>query len=238
MNFTQMHERLRTELLRRIHRGSLTVSHLAKQTGFGRSHVSNFLHARGHLSLQALDRILAAQHLTAEDLIRFSAQYQHRTHSTARAAAPSAVPLVSHATALYEPFIRAGAVQTMLQLPPGALSSAHPRVVASRRAWQRFVAVRIDRSSADAMQPLLYEGAIAVIDRHYNSVRPHASDRPNVYAVRDESHLVLRYAEYISARLVLRPLNIQSALTLIEVDPDVSPGEYIAGRVALILNEV
>ena len=69
MNFTQMHERLRLELLRRIQRGTLSVSLLARQTGFGQAHLSNFLHSRRQLSLEAMDRILAAQHLTVADLL-------------------------------------------------------------------------------------------------------------------------------------------------------------------------
>ena len=69
MNFTQMHERLRLELLRRIQRGTVSVSLLARQTGFGQAHLSNFLHSRRQLSLEAMDRILAAQHLTAADLL-------------------------------------------------------------------------------------------------------------------------------------------------------------------------
>ena len=69
MNFTQMHERLRLELLRRIQRGTLSVSLLARQTGFGQSHISNFLNSRRQLSLEAIDRLLAAQHLTAIDLL-------------------------------------------------------------------------------------------------------------------------------------------------------------------------
>ena len=69
MNFTQMHERLRMELLRRIQRGTLSVSLLARQTGFGQAHLSNFLHSRRQLSLEAMDLILAAQHLAASDLL-------------------------------------------------------------------------------------------------------------------------------------------------------------------------
>ena len=65
MNFTQMHERLRLELLRRIQRGTLSVSLLARQTGFGQPHLSNFLHSRRQLSLEGMDRLLAAQHLAA-----------------------------------------------------------------------------------------------------------------------------------------------------------------------------
>src|ERR1019366_10591889 len=69
MNFTQMHERLRLELLRRIQRGTLSVSLLARQTGFGQSHLSNFLNTRRKLSLDAMDRILTAQHMAAADLL-------------------------------------------------------------------------------------------------------------------------------------------------------------------------
>ncbi len=57
MNFTQMHERLRLELLRRMQRGSLSVSLLARETGFGQPHLSNFLRGRRRLSLEAMDRI-------------------------------------------------------------------------------------------------------------------------------------------------------------------------------------
>jgi hypothetical protein len=35
MTFSQMNERLRVELLRRIQRGTLSVSLLSRQTGFG-----------------------------------------------------------------------------------------------------------------------------------------------------------------------------------------------------------
>ena len=69
MNFTQMHERLRLELLRRIQRGTLSISLLARQTGFGQSHISNFLRCKRQLSLEALDRVLASQHIKAWDLL-------------------------------------------------------------------------------------------------------------------------------------------------------------------------
>src|ERR1700690_1978487 len=69
MNFTQLHEHLRLELLRRIQRGSLSVSLLARETGFGQSHLSNFLHKKRQLSLAAMDRILDAQHMAAGDLL-------------------------------------------------------------------------------------------------------------------------------------------------------------------------
>ena len=234
MNFTQMHERLRLELLRRIQRGTLSVSLLARQTGFGQAHLSNFLHGRRQLSLEAMDRILAAQHLTAADLL-----------PALNTPAPSSadgdsdlVPVVSHPAALFEPFIRPSAVQFLLHLPAGSLQSVRARAPQTRRAWQRFVAVRIASADAMAMEPLVQAEALAVIDRHYNSLLPYRPNRPSLYAVRHGAHLRLRYVDFLYNRLVLRPLNIAFPVDLIELDPGESPGDLLAGRVILILNEL
>jgi len=233
MNFTQMHERLRLELLRRMQRGTLSVSLLARQTGFGQSHLSNFLHSRRQLSLDALDRILAAQHMAAGDLL--PAAYQRGAVHTDEDG--SAVPVVSHASALFEPFIRPSAAQSLLRLPAGLLQSFSARVSNPRRAWQRFVAVRIGAADALPMEPLLLPEALALIDRHYNSLMPNRPNRPNLYAVRHGAHLTLRYVDFAANRLVLRPHNIAFPVDLIEVDPGEPPSELIAGRIALILNE-
>jgi len=233
MNFTQMHERLRLELLRRIQRGTVSVSLLARQTGFGQSHLSNFLHSRRQLSLEALDRILAAQHMGAGDLL--PANFQGL--ALPADGESSAVPVVSHAVALFEPHIRPSATQSMLHLPAGLLQTLRARASNSRRAWQRFVAVRIPGADALAMEPLILPEAITLIDRHYNSLIPYRPNRPNLYAVRHGAHLTLRYVDFVASRLVLRPHNIAFPVDLLEVDSGEPPSELLAGRVALILNE-
>ncbi len=234
MNLTQMHERLRLELLRRIQRGTLSVSLLARQTGFGQGHLSNFLHSRRQLSLEAMDRILAAQHLTAADLLPAAGLIGDLPAGLER----SSVPIVSHAVALFEPHIRPSAAQGMLHLPVGALHTMRARVSGPRRAWQRFVAVRIPAADALAMEPLVLPEALALLDRHYNSLTPYRPNRPNLYAVRHGSHLTLRYVDFLMNRLVLRPLNIAFPVDLIEMDPGESPTELLVGRVTLILNEL
>ncbi len=233
MNFTQMHERLRLELLRRIQRGTVSVSLLARQTGFGQSHLSNFLHNRRQLSLEAMDRILAAQHMAAGDLL--PASYQQE--ALPADGESSTVPIVSHAAALFEPFIRPSTAQSMLHLPAGLLQTIRARVSNQRRAWQRFVAVRVPAADAAAMEPLVLADALTLIDRHYNSLMPYRPNRPNLYAVRHGSHLTLRYVDFVSNRLVLRPHNIAYPVDLIEIDSGDPPSELIAGRIALILNE-
>jgi len=233
MNFTQMHERLRLELLRRIQRGTLSVSLLARQTGFGQPHLSNFLRRRRQLSLEALDRILAAQSLTAGDLM--PASYLGRASPGGDEACD--IPVVSHATALFEPFVRPSAVHLTLHLPAEALASMRSRTSNPRRAWQCFVAVRIVKADAEAMEPLVLPEAIVLVDRHYNSLMPYRRDRPNLYAVRHGAHLILRYVDWLSNRLVLRPHNLAFPVDLMEMEPGESPNDCIAGRVALILNQ-
>lgn len=233
MNFTQMHERLRLELLRRIQRGTLSVSLLARQTGFGQAHLSNFLHSRRQLSLEAMDRILTAQHMTAGDLVAFGRQPAEPPAGENTAS----VPIVSHAVALFEPYIRPAATQAMLHLPEGLLASLRPRASNTRKTWERFVAVRIPAADALPMEPLVLPEAIALIDRHYNALAPYRPNRANLYAVRNGAHLTLRYVNFLASRLILRPHNIVFPVELIEVAPEESPGDLLTGRVALILNE-
>jgi len=233
MNFTRMHERLRLELLRRIDRGTLSVSLLSRQTGFGQPHISNFLRKRRMLSLEAMDTILAAQRLTAADLLpaleRSALQPPREEFGQ--------VPLVSHAVALFEPVIRPSAVQAALHFPVQTLASIHPRASSARRAWQRFVAVRIPAQEAIAMDPLILPDAIALIDRHYTSFVAYRPARPNIYAVRHQAHLAVRYIQFSANRLVLRPHSAAFPVELIEVAPGETPADLVVGRVALILNE-
>jgi transcriptional regulator with XRE-family HTH domain len=232
MNFRQMHERLRQELLRRIERGSVSVSLLARQTGLGQSHLSNFLRSRRQLSLDALDRVLAAQRLTAGDLLP--------THDHAETSPGgkdfASVPIVSHAVALFEPVIRPSAVHSTLPVPAHMLQSFRARSSSSRRAWQRFVAVRISSGDALAMEPLALADGIALLDRQYTSLMPYRPNKANLYAVRHGAHLTLRYVDFLANRLVLRPHNINFPVDLVEVGPGESPNDLITGRVALILN--
>jgi hypothetical protein len=234
MNFTQMHERLRLELLRRIQRGTLSVSLLARQTGFGQPHLSNFLHSRRQLSHEAVDRVLASQHLTAADLLPAI----HHSGDSPTDMESTSVPIVSHAVALFEPYIRPSAVHSMFRLPAGVLQSLHTRVSNPRRAWQRFVAVRIPSADALAMDPLVLPEATVLIDRHYDSLVAYRPSRPNVYAVRHGSHLTLRYVEFLSNRLVLRPHNIAFPVDLIHLELGEAPGDLLAGRIALIVTEL
>jgi hypothetical protein len=232
MNFTQMHERLRLELLRRIQRGTLSVSLLARQTGFGQSHMSNFLRSRRQLSLEALDRVLSAQHITAWDLLPLD--YRRTTGDVEES---DGVPMVSHAAALFEPLIRVASVRSVLRVPAGWLEAVRARPSIRRRMWRRFVAVSISHGDALAMDPLVQADGIAVLDRHYTSLVDYRPNRTNIYAVRNGNRLALRYVDFLANRLVLRPHNLAFPVDLLEIAPGEAPADLIAGRVALLMNE-
>jgi hypothetical protein len=181
-----------------------------------------------------MDRILAAQHLTVSDLLP-SVQ---RPEPLSGSDGVCAVPVVSQAVALFEPVIRPTVIQSLLHLPAAALESVHSRASGARRAWERFVAVRVAAADAPPMEPLVLPEAIALIDRHYNSLLPYRLNRVNLCAVRQGSRMTFRYVDFIASRLVLRPHNLAFPVSVIEVDPGESPNELLAGRVALILNEL
>jgi len=232
MNFTQMQERLRQELLRRIQRGTLSASLLSRQSGFALPHVSNFLHRKRQMSLEALDRVLQSQHLTVSDLLPSAAQF-----AVLGPMEEAAIPVVSHATAIFEPYVRAGAVQSFVHPPAGLLQSLKSRVSGSRRAWQRFVAVRVRAADVTAMEPLLLADSTVLLDRHYTSHVSYRANRPNLYAVRQGTFLSVRYVEFVAGLMILRPHNVSAPLEVANVEPGGTQNDLLAGRVALILNE-
>src|ERR1700745_2891643 len=114
MNFTQLQERLRLELLRRIDRGSVNGALLARQTGFQPSHISNFLRRRRTLSLDALDRLLAAQILTVEDLLAAEEMPSPRAPGSLT---HSIIPVVTPSAAIHDPVPPSSATIDLVQLP-------------------------------------------------------------------------------------------------------------------------
>jgi hypothetical protein len=235
MNFQDLHELLRLELLRRIEHGTLTGTALARQVDFRQGHVSNFLNRKRSLSLSGLDRVLAAQNLSLDELMPLEL--------SASAVPPSgsdlteSIPLVYASTAMNEAAVRPSSVIETIPVAGSQLQDARARPSPRMAHWQRFVAVRADEEQAAAMEPILTPGAIVVLDRHYNSLAPHRSQQRTLYAVRDGTGLVLRYVEFDQGRLILRPLSPASPVRLLAVGPHESPADYIIARVCLVITE-
>lgn len=238
MNASQLHERLRLEISRRIDRGLLTGTLLARQTGLRSSHISNFLHRKRKLSLASIDRVLAAQMLSVEDLLPPEFSRRPATVSNPRDDRADSVPLVSQTTAAHSPGVTPQATIEVIQLPAGVLDQLRPRRAIIRRDWQRFLAVRVAPAQAPPMMPVLVPHAIAVLDRHYNSLALYQPPQPNLYAVSIGTTLSFRYVSFDADRLILRPHALDHPVELLPLGPDESPSDPIVGRVCICISEI
>jgi len=230
MNLTQMQSRLRLELMRRIQRGSLSLSLLSRKTGLGSSHLSNFLHHKRGLSFAAVDRILMALPMAATDLLPSPGRLLPNEPI-------GLVPVVSHETAMHELIVRRSTVVRLLHLPEELLDDRRARCRPARKAWLRFVAIRAGAADVAAMSPLILPDALIVLDRHYTALAQYRPDRPNLYAIRHDAHLTVRYVDFQASRLVLRPHNRDASVELVELIGEEAPGDHIAGRVIAIFNQ-
>ena len=234
MNFQDLHESVRAELQRRVEAGLITATSLARQSGFQQAHISNFLNRRRALSLEGLDRVLAAQNLSVDQLmpvdIAGSAEpVREATHP---------VPVVSASTAMEEAEVRPAAVIETLYVPAATLAESRARPSGRRAHWQRFVAIRANAQQAAAMEPVLLPGSVVMLDRHYNSVAPYRGQQRTLFAVRSGAGLALRYVELDGGSLVLRPLSVEYPVQVIAVRRAESAADYVVGRVVLALNEL
>jgi transcriptional regulator with XRE-family HTH domain len=249
MNFQDLHERLRQELVRRIERGELTGTRLAGLTGFRQAHISNFLNRKRALSLDGLDRVLAALGLTVDqilplEMLAAAEPELERTGVAVRMAGIALleervemVPVVASSVAADEGQIGAASVIEMVPVSAARLADHRARPSPRSAGWRRFVAIRPDAQQAAAMEPVLAPGSIAVIDRHYNSLAPYRTHQPTLYAVRHGAGMVLRYVELEDRCLVLRPASLSCPVQLVALGPEEMPTEFVVGRVCLVLRE-
>jgi hypothetical protein len=91
-------------------------------------------------------------------------------------------------------------------------------------------------AGARGMEPEVRPGALLVLDRHYTSLSAYQEGQATLYAIRDGAGLVARYAEYAASRLVLRPLQMSLAVTVIAVGSREAARELVVGRVVVVRN--
>jgi hypothetical protein len=235
MNFTQVHERLRLEIMRRIDRGVLTGTLLARQSGLQPSHISNFLHRRRKLSLSSVDRVLAAQQLSFEDLLPPGSLSSSGTQVSNHHA--GIVPLVSQTTAIHTATVNARDTLDVIQLPAGILDQLRPGRSKVRREWQRFLAIRVTAAQAEPMAPILIPHAIIVLDRHYKSFTSYRPPRSSLYAIQEDNAMIFRYISFDAGRMIFRPYDVRYPLSLLELASHESLSNLIVGRICLIISE-
>jgi plasmid maintenance system antidote protein VapI len=235
MNFQHLHELLRLELLHRIEQGSLTGTKLAQQAGFQQAHISNFLNKKRALSLEGLDRVLAAQDLTVDQLLPIDL---NAASGVAAGDPMETVPVVSPSAAMESPYVTAASVIETIQVSASRLQGNRARPLAKRAHWQRFLAIRADAQQAAAMEPMLGAGTIAVLDRHYNSLAPYRAHVPTLYGVRCGGALLLRFVDFDEGRMILRPYARAFPVQLLPMGADEAPADYVVGRVCMLLSEL
>ena len=240
MNFQDLHEALRVEMARRIERRQLTGTALAQQAGFRQAHVSNFLNRKRALSLEGLDRMLAAQGLTVDQLlpVDLSAEAEGAGFEAGAALKTEAVPVVAAKTAIEDAAVRPGAVIETVQVAAASLRGNRWWAPEKYVRWERYVAVRADAQQAAAMDPVIVPGALVVIDRHYRSLAVYRAQQRTLYAVKTGSGLALRYVELDGANLVLRPLALASPVEVMAMRGQETPADFLVGRVCVVVAEL
>jgi transcriptional regulator with XRE-family HTH domain len=239
VSFVTLQENLRRELRKRIDAGELTGMELARRTGFTQAHISNFLNRKRGLKLSALDRMLKAIGLVLYDLLN--------PHDLVRfAAAPAGsdaeyveVPLVASPAAATSEVIVNDEVQELLKMKRAVLNHIRADLVTpSRRSWTRFVLIKLDAKDVASLAPRFAAGALLLLDRHYNSLRPYHKSERNLYAVRKPEGCVVRYVEPGEHLLLLRPHNPDAPVELLHVADGHSASEPVIGRIAYVAGEI
>ena len=237
MNFQDLHELLRLELLRRIDRGTLTQSRLAQQAGFQQAHISNFLNRKRALSLEGLDRVLASQNLSIDQILPLDLAAAAQQPPVQTSDPIEIIPVVSPSAAMDDAIISPSSIIETIQVSASRLHDNRARSSTRHAHWQRVLAIRADTQQSAAMDPLLSPGAIAVLDRHYNSLAPYRAHQPTLYAVRCGVALLLRFVDFDEGSLILRPYSRDFPVQLLPLASHETPADYIVGRVCLVFSE-
>jgi Peptidase S24-like len=235
MKFKTLQDNLRKALWQRIDEGELTGLGLAAQTGFRQAHISNFLNRKRGLSIEGMDRVLKVQHLSVLDLLD-PAEVNKRASILPPAKDEfQNVLLVEGAVAATKSRIMSMHVKDMLKFRKTFLHNLRPEVGASSRdRWERFVLIRVDAREGMSMYPRLLPGATALIDRHYNSLKPYRKGESNMYAVNKNGACTVKYVEVAGDQLVLRPHNPAYPVEVLPVEEGRKPADYLIGRVCYV----
>lgn len=255
MDFGQLHERVRLEVLRRISKGTMSVSLLARQTGLGQPHVSNFLRQHRRLSLDALDQVLDALRMRVEDLFP-----RPREASARKTDRLETVPVVSAYVAMHDAYIRISSVHWELKIASDLLGNAEARCSNFRKSWDRFVAVQVSAEEARGMAPVVTPGALVLLDRQYLAFDPLREGELNLYAMRKmvqrpgshsrpdsqrgkepqpprEAQMRLRYGKAMGDIAVLLGYAGSANAELIQLGEEMALEELLVGRVVAVLQQ-
>lgn len=234
MKFKALQENLRKTLRARIEDGGLTGNDLAEQTGFKQAHISNFLNRKRGLSLEGMDKVLNVQRLSVLDLLDPT-----EINKRASILPPSNdefanILLVDGHVAACQPLLLSMQVKDMMKFKSDFLKKLRPEMEGDRDGWERFVLIKADGHEGMSMYPRLLPGAVVLIDRHYNSLKPYRRGENNMYAVLKDGTCTVKYVETAEGHLLLRPHNPAYPVEIMPLEQGKAPTDYLIGRVCYV----
>lgn len=235
LDFARLQSQLRHAVLARVSSGQLSSSRLARIAGYKQPHITNFLHGRRGLSLEAMDRVLRALEMSALDLVPVGAleRFVHAGSDTEYEAIP-----VVETNALHLPLPPACAIREWIKIKRTFLNRMPAATVGKRKHWLRFVLMEATKDDAEAMYPRIQKGAVLLVDRHYNSLRPHRTGEVNIHVVRVRRGAIVRSLDVLGSQIVMRPERNSVPLEVMDMDSKQRFAEKILGRVSCVGWEV
>ncbi len=230
MKFKVLQENLRKILWDRIETGELTGLRLAQQTGFKQAHISNFLNRKRGLSIEGMDKVLSVQRLSVLDLLD-SAEVNKRASILPPSSDDFENVLLTDSSSVTRPLITADLVRDILKFKKSYLRKLKADPQGNRASWHRFLLIKLDPKDAPAMYPRLMPGALLLLDRHYNSLKPYRKGEFNMYAVLKNDTCTVRYVEVVENQLILRPHSRTIPIETIQIAQGKTAADYLIGRI-------
>ncbi len=227
---SDLHECLREHVLATIKSRQITQSALGELAGMQQAHISNFVQGRRGLSIEGMDAILKVLGLDVTSLIAMSGRTPSATDCSP---ALESVPLVEHKAAMNPTFAK-HEILGDLGFPKVLLLRLTAEPPEDRAAWVRFIAARADAALAAPMHPRFEKGSVLLVDRHHCSLAGYQNDEKNLYLIRKEQMLMVRWIKMQGNNLCLRPARSEYPLDFVSIDKSYPPTYYIVGRVAHI----
>jgi hypothetical protein len=238
MKFRLLQDNLRKILWERIDEGGLTGLRLAQQTGFKQAHISNFLNKKRGLSLEGMDKVLAVQHLSVMDLLDPEEIGKRATILPPSGDEFENVIVADSPTAATQPRIASMNVAEILKFKKTFLKNLKAETEGARESWERFVLFRIEGEDAPSMYPRLASGALLLLDRHYNSLKPYRKGEFNMYAVLKDGSCTVRYVEVAGNHMILRPHNQSYPIEVMPREAGKPASDCLIGRICNVSIEV
>jgi plasmid maintenance system antidote protein VapI len=234
MLIADLHEHIRQHVLATVKSGQITQTALAELMGMKQAHISNFVRGKRGLSVDAMDAVLTLLGLDVERLIGISERTRLPGDSSTTL---ESVPMIQHRAAM-NPTFGENDILGKLGFTKVLLRRLHVEESEARAPWVRFVAVRADTAFAAPMYPRFENGSVLLIDRHYCSLVEHRKDQPNLYLIRKEDALMVRWVEMQGTQLCLRPETSKYPLDFVCINKNHPLTSCIVGRVAHIATEL